>query len=75
MLLFNLEVLKKLGTPYKDDYDDEEWVMKQMDRDSKRIAERIARDLKEDVPPDTEVIALIAYMQKLGSDIKWRKKK
>ena len=69
-----LEVLKKLGTPYDDKYDDEEWVMKQMDRDSKRIAERIARDLKEDVPSDTEVIALIAYMQKLGSDIKWRKK-
>ena len=69
-----LEVLKKLGTPYDEKYDDEEWVMKQMDRDSKRIAERIARDLKEDVPPDTEVIALIAYMQKLGADIKWRKK-
>lgn len=69
-----LEVLKKLGTPYDEKYDDPEWVTRQMDRDSKRIAERISRDLKEDVPSDTEVIALIAYMQKLGSDIKWRKK-
>ena len=71
-----LKTERKQGpkTERREKYDDEDWVMKQMDRDSKRIAERISRDLKEDVPSDTEVIALIAYMQKLGDDIKWRKK-
>jgi cytochrome c oxidase cbb3-type subunit I/II len=67
-----MEVLRQLGTPYEDE--DLEKAERQMERDAKRLAERIARDLGEDVPHDTEVIALIAYMQKLGEDIKWRDK-
>lgn len=65
-----LQVLKKLGVPYDDEMIEK--AIDRMDRDAKRMAERISRDLGEEVPSDTEVIALIAYMQKLGSDIKWR---
>lgn len=67
-----MEVLRQLGTPYDDK--DMEKAHKQMERDAKRIAERIERDGVEGVDPESEVIALIAYMQKLGEDIKWRKK-
>lgn len=67
-----LEVLRSLGTPY--DEDDISQALVKVERDAKRIAERISRDLGEEVEPDTEVIALIAYMQKLGKDIKWRDK-
>lgn len=67
-----MEVLRKLGTPYTDKHIEK--AHKQMARDAKRIAERISRDLGEEVDSETEVIALIAYMQKLGKDIKWRDK-
>lgn len=67
-----LEVLRQLGTPYDEEM--MEKALERLDRDAKRIADRISRDLGEKVEPDTEVIALIAYMQKLGSDIKWREK-
>lgn len=65
-----MEVLRQLGTPYDDEMMKDALV--RLDRDAKRIAERVSRELGEEVQPDTEVIALIAYMQKLGSDIKWR---
>ncbi len=70
--LKKMEVLRTLGTPYDDK--DMEKALRQLERDAKRIAERIERDGIEDVDPESEVIALIAYMQKLGKDIKWRKK-
>lgn len=65
-----MKTLQKLGVPYTDE--DIDKALKQMERDAKRIADRIQTDLKEEIPSDTEVIALIAYMQKLGKDIKWR---
>lgn len=65
-----LEVLRTLGTPYSDT--DIEKAHERLQRDAKRIAERIQRDLGEEVDSEAEVIALIAYMQKLGKDIKWR---
>lgn len=71
--LKKMAALRKLGTPYTDK--DMEKAERQMARDAKRIAERITRDGVEGVDKDSEVIALIAYMQKLGKDIKWRKKK
>lgn len=67
-----MKVLQSLGTPYSDE--DIEKAQKQMARDAQRIADRIKTDLGEEVPSDTEVIALIAYLQKLGKDIKWREK-
>jgi cytochrome c oxidase cbb3-type subunit I/II len=67
-----MKVLQQLGTPYSDK--DIEKALSQMERDAKRIADRIKTDLKEEVDSEAEVIALIAYMQKLGKDIKWREK-
>jgi cytochrome c oxidase cbb3-type subunit I/II len=59
--------LRRLGVPYPDDYED-----LAVD-DLRAQAEGIAGDLRQagfDAPDDREVIALIAYMQRLGTDIK-----
>ncbi|MCJ8163257.1 cytochrome-c oxidase, cbb3-type subunit I [Pontibacter sp. E15-1] len=62
-----LETLKKLGVPYEDTYiaNANEELMAQ--------ANTVAADLKKegiDVKPDKEIVALIAYLQRLGTDIK-----
>jgi len=59
--------MRSLGVPYPDEYENKatDDLMKQ--------AEAIALDLqKNGVPaePDKEIIALIAYLQRLGTDIK-----
>ena len=62
-----LEVLKKLGVPYEDEYiaNANEELMKQ--------AQSITADLAKEgleVRPESEIVALIAYLQRLGTDIK-----
>ena len=67
-----LVALRKLGTPYTD-----EEIEKSLDRSryqAKAIARRLTADGIKDVDHEVEVIALIAYLQRLGSDIKWREK-
>lgn len=67
-----MKTLQKLGVPYEDK--EFEKALAQLERDAKRIADRIGYDGVEGVDPDSEVIAVIAYLQKLGKDIKWRDK-
>lgn len=65
-----MRALRKLGTPYTD-----EDIEKAIDRSryqAKAIARRLTNDGIENVDHEVEVIALIAYLQRLGSDIKWR---
>ncbi|WP_222621575.1 cytochrome-c oxidase, cbb3-type subunit I [Pontibacter cellulosilyticus] len=62
-----LKTLKKLGVPYEDEYiaNANEELMKQ--------ANGIAADLKKEgieVKPEAEIVAMIAYLQRLGTDIK-----
>ncbi|WP_026236293.1 cytochrome-c oxidase, cbb3-type subunit I [Pontibacter roseus] len=62
-----LRVLKKLGVPYEEEYiaNANEELMKQ--------ANQITADLAKEgleVRPETEIVALIAYLQRLGTDIK-----
>jgi cytochrome c oxidase cbb3-type subunit I/II len=59
--------MRTLGVPYPDGYEN------QANDDLMKQAEAIALDLqKNGVPaePDKEIIALIAYLQRLGTDIK-----
>jgi cytochrome c oxidase cbb3-type subunit I/II len=61
-----IRAMKKLGVPYADGYDEvaNNELMKQ--------ATVIAADLKKDkieTPPNAEVVAVIAYLQRLGKDI------
>jgi cytochrome c oxidase cbb3-type subunit I/II len=62
-----IEVMKSFGVPYPDGYEDIAL------NDLMVQAEKIALDLQESgVPadPNKEIIALIAYLQRLGTDIK-----
>ena len=62
-----IRALQTLGTPYRAGYD------KQAEADARRQADQIAADLKKediDVKSDREIVALIAYLQRLGTDIK-----
>ena len=62
-----INVMRSLGVPYPEGYEN------QATDDLMKQAEAIALDLqKNGVPaePDKEIIALIAYLQRLGTDIK-----
>lgn len=66
-----IRVLKKLGTPYPENFDEvaNEAYMKQADA----IVADLEEQLKEQeikVNPKSELVALIAYLQRLGTDIK-----
>ena len=61
-----INALRKLGVPYEDDYEEiaNTALMEQ--------AELIVNDLKGsdiEVAPEAEIVALIAYLQRLGTDI------
>lgn len=61
-----IRAMQTLGVPYPEGYD------KQANADLMRQAESIASNLKNekiDADADLEIIALIAYLQKLGRDI------
>ncbi len=63
--------MQKLGVPYPAGYE------RQAEIDLKAQAEKIAANLKKsgiETTPDKEIVALIAYLQRLGTDIKAEKK-
>ncbi|MBI3259694.1 MAG: cytochrome-c oxidase, cbb3-type subunit I [Ignavibacteriae bacterium] len=63
--------MQKLGVPYPAGYE------RQAEADLKTQAEGIAANLQKGgftVTPDKEIVALIAYLQRLGTDIKTTKK-
>jgi cytochrome c oxidase cbb3-type subunit I/II len=62
-----IRTLQRLGVPYPDGYD------QQANADLEVQANLIVASLKEsgvEVTPNTEIVALIAYLQRLGTDIK-----
>jgi cytochrome c oxidase cbb3-type subunit I/II len=62
-----IRAMMKLGVPYEESFDE-----RSID-DLNAQAEQIAKNLDEtgvQVPSDREIIALIAYLQRLGTDIK-----
>ncbi len=59
--------MRSLGVPYEDGYEH------QANQDLDEQAKAIAADLQKNnikVKSDKEIIALIAYLQRLGTDIK-----
>ncbi|MET0465016.1 MAG: cytochrome-c oxidase, cbb3-type subunit I [Chitinophagaceae bacterium] len=62
-----IRAMRTLGVPYPDGYD------KIANRDLMQQADSIAASLKRDkikTPSNVEIVALIAYLQRLGTDIK-----
>ena len=62
-----IEVLQQLGTPYPAGY--AKVANKDLGIQARQISEALAKEGIE-VKPDKEIIALIAYLQRLGTDIK-----
>ncbi|OQB60967.1 MAG: hypothetical protein BWX95_02017 [Bacteroidetes bacterium ADurb.Bin141] len=65
-----IRAMKKLGVPYPDGYDT------QANKDLMKQADNIAADLAKDgikVMSNKEIVAIIAYLQRLGVDIKAEK--
>jgi cytochrome c oxidase cbb3-type subunit I/II len=62
-----IRAMRTLGVPYPEGYD------RQANRDLMRQADSIAANLRKDKiesPSNAEIIALIAYLQRIGRDIK-----
>ena len=62
-----INVMRTLGVPYEEGYE------KIANQDLMKQAEKIAEDLQDagaPAEPNKEIIALIAYLQRLGTDIK-----
>jgi cytochrome c oxidase cbb3-type subunit I/II len=62
-----LRVLKTLGVPYEDEY------IENANEELMTQANKVTADLKKEgieVKPEAEIVALIAYLQRLGTDIK-----
>ena len=63
-----LEAMKTLGVPYEDDYI-EQWES-HLSVQANAIADDLNKDPNIQVDSNEEIIALIAYLQRLGMDIK-----
>ncbi len=62
-----INAMRTLGVPYAEGYE------RTANQDLQKQAEEIARDLRENkvkITSDKEIIAIIAYLQRLGTDIK-----
>lgn len=67
MIPAKIRTMQKLGVPYPEGYD------KEANADLAKQAEAIAEDLQKskiETDSDLEIIALIAYLQRIGTDIK-----
>jgi cytochrome c oxidase cbb3-type subunit I/II len=62
-----ISVMRSLGVPYPEGYEDK--ALEDLQKQSQQIVENLKKD-KIEIMSDREVIALIAYMQRLGIDIK-----
>lgn len=62
-----INAMRTLGVPYPDGF--EEIANKKLDRQAKKIAENLATDNIK-VKSSKEIVAVIAYLQRLGTDIK-----
>lgn len=67
-----IRVMRQLGVPYEEGY--EKKALSDLEKQAGEVATRINTDLKSqgvNTPADREIIALIAYLQRLGTDV-WK---
>jgi cytochrome c oxidase cbb3-type subunit I/II len=62
-----IKAMQRLGVPYPEGYD--KIAVKDMETQAKQITENLKKDGIETLA-DREIVALIAYLQRLGKDIK-----
>jgi cytochrome c oxidase cbb3-type subunit I/II len=64
-----LSALRKVGVPYPAGFENGA-AQKNLVAQSQKIVANLKRDMITNAPANTEIIALIAYLQRLGTDIK-----
>ena len=64
--------MRKLGVPYPEGY--ESIANDDLEKQAKSMTDKLLADNKIEISSDKEIIALIAYLQRLGKDIKLEKK-
>ena len=62
-----IKALRKVGVPYEEGYENN--VHQEMQEQAQQISNNLAKDNIK-VKSDREIVALIAYLQRLGTDIK-----
>lgn len=62
-----INALRKVGVPYPEGYEDE--ALADLESQAREITDNL-REEGIEMDPDAEIIALIAYLQRLGTDIK-----
>ncbi|HEY4003424.1 MAG TPA: cytochrome-c oxidase, cbb3-type subunit II, partial [Candidatus Xenobia bacterium] len=65
-----MQVLREVGVPYTDE--DIKNAPAQLQQQAQQIADSLRQASISDAQPDREIVALIAYLQRLGTDIHWR---
>jgi len=63
-----IRALRKVGVPYPEGYEDQ--AVDDLNAQAKGIADEVSKHPLITAEADTEIIALIAYLQRLGIDIK-----
>ena len=64
-----IKVLRTLGTPYQEGYED--IALEDPEKQAAGIAQNLKKDgIKDEKLAQREIIAMIAYLQRLGTDIK-----
>jgi cytochrome c oxidase cbb3-type subunit I/II len=63
-----ISAMRTLGVPYPEGYEDQ--ALADLEAQAAEIAANIKKEKDIDVNPNAKVIALIAYLQRLGNDIK-----
>ena len=61
-----IKAMRTLGVPYPEGYED--IAISDLNKQAEKIAESLKKD-KIETPPNKEIIALIAYLQRIGKDI------
>jgi cytochrome c oxidase cbb3-type subunit I/II len=63
-----MRALRKVGVPYTDE--EIQGASKNMAAQSQKVVANLALGSITNSPPDREIVAVIAYLQRLGTDIK-----
>lgn len=64
-----IKAMRTLGVPYPEGYEQER-ALADIDHQANEIVGRLQADNIQSVAPDDEIVALIAYLQRLGTDIR-----
>jgi cytochrome c oxidase cbb3-type subunit I/II len=63
-----IRALRTVGVPYEEGY--EETANEELDAQAQEIVKNLKDQDDIDAVPEAEIVALIAYLQRLGTDIK-----